>query len=192
MEDFYNIKISPETILGDLSVVDYEGTPVGVYSAMTQVVSSGVNGSSILTGLTIPILIRQSAVDAGYYSPFDGAVLQKDVVANFIFSSTTSSGYTYNVFNTSNEFQKFLDLSAYRIDWGEGSPKQTITTYAPNSINHTYPVENKQYVITLEQTNPWGITKVSKTITTPFSDVTIYNPQGEAFFAPSSGNWIGT
>jgi hypothetical protein len=84
MEDFYNIKISPETILGDLSVVDYEGTPVGVYSAMTQVVSSGVNGSSILTGLTIPILIRQSAVDAGYYSPFDGAVLQKDVVAKFI------------------------------------------------------------------------------------------------------------
>jgi hypothetical protein len=192
MEDFYNIKISPETILGDLSVVDYEGTPVGVYSAMTQVVSSGVNGSSILTGLTIPILIRQSAVDAGYYSPFDGAVLQKDVVANFIFSSTTTSGYTYDVYNTSNEFQKFLDLSAYRIDWGDGSPKQTITTYAPNSINHTYPIENKQYVITLEQNNPWGITKVSKTITTPFSDVTIYNPQGEAFFAPSSGNWIGT
>jgi hypothetical protein len=192
MEDFYNIKISPETILGDLSVVDYEGTPVGVYSAMTQVVSSGVNGSSILTGLTIPILIRQSAVDAGYYSPFDGAVLQKDVVANFIFSSTTSSGYTYNVYNTSNEFQKFLDLSAYRVNWGDGSPIQTITNYAPNSINHTYPVENKQYVITLEQINPWGITKVSKTITTPFSDVTIYNPQGEAFFAPSSGNWIGT
>ena len=75
MEDFYNIKISPETILRDLSVVDYDGTPVGVYSAMTQVVSSGVNGSSLLTGLTIPILIRQSAVDAGYYSPFDGAQL---------------------------------------------------------------------------------------------------------------------
>jgi hypothetical protein len=192
MEDFYNIKISPETILGDLSVVNYDGIQVGVYSAMTQVVSSGVNGSSLLTGLTIPILIRQSAVDAGYYSPFDGAVLQKDVVANFIFSSTTDNAYKYYVYNTSNEFQKFLDLSAYRIDWGDGSPKQTITTYAPNSINHTYPQLPKQYTIKLEQTNPWGITTVSKTITVPFSDVFIYNPEGEAFFAPSSGNWIGT
>ena len=144
MQDFYNIKISPETILGDLSVVDYDGTPVGVYSAMTQVVSLGVNGSSLLTGLTIPILIRQSAVDVGYYSPFDGAVLQKNVVANFIFSSTTSTPYVYNVYNTSDEFQKFLDLSSYKIDWGDGSPKQTITNYVQNSINHTYPVENKQ------------------------------------------------
>jgi hypothetical protein len=192
MEDFYNIKISPETILGDLSVVNYEGTPVGVYSAMTQVVSSGVNGNSLLTGLTIPILIRQSAVDAGYYSPFDGAVLQKNIVANFIFSSTTSNPYIYNVYNTSDEFQKFLELSSYSIDWGDGSPKQTITNYVPNSINHTYPVENKQYTIKLEQRNPWGITSVSKTITVPFSDVFINNPQGEAFFAPSSGNWIGT
>jgi hypothetical protein len=44
----------------------------------------------------------------------------------------------------------------------------------------------------MEQTNPWGITKVSKTIKTPFTNPTIYNPKGEAFFAPSSGNWIGT
>ena len=118
MEDFYNIKISPETILGDLFVVDYEGTPVGVYSAMTQVVSSGVNGSSLLTGLTIPILIRQSAVDTGYYSPFDGAVLQKNVVANFIFSSTTSTPYIYNVYNTSDEFQKFLEKNSSK--WIKG------------------------------------------------------------------------
>jgi hypothetical protein len=159
---------------------------------MTQVVSSGVNGSSILTGLTIPILIKQSAVDAGYYSPFDGAVLQKDVVSNFIFSSTTENPYVYNVYNTSDEFQKFLDLSSYRINWGDNSPIQTITNYAPNSISHTYPIQNRKYTITLEQVNPWGITKVQKTITTPFSDVQIFNPQGEAFFAPSTGNWIGT
>lgn len=192
MEDVYNIKISPETILGDLSVVDYKGTPVGVYSAMTQVVSSGVNGSSILTGLTIPILIRQSAVDVGYYSPFDGAVLQKDVVANFIFSSTTQNPYVYNVYNTSDEFQKFLDLSAYRINWGDNSPIQTITGYSPNYLSHTYPVDNREYTITLEQVNPWGITKVEKTITTPFTNIQIYNPQGEAFFTPSTGSWSGT
>jgi hypothetical protein len=201
MEDFYNIIISPQTIKGDIFTVNlqgqdvsptYSGQTVGVYSAMTEVVSSGPNGSSLLTGLTIPILIRQTAIDVGYYSPFDGAILQKDVVANFIFSSTTSNPYVYNIYNTSSEFQKFLDLSAYKVDWGDGSPKQTITTYAPNTLSHTYPTANKTYNISLEQTNPWGITRVSKTITTPYSDVVINNPNGLAFFIPAGGNWVQT
>jgi hypothetical protein len=165
---------------------------VGVYSAMTQVVSSGTDGSSTLTGLTIPILIRQTAVDVGYYSPFDGAVLQKDVVANFIFSSTTSNPYVYNVYNTSSEFQKFLDLSAYKVDWGDNSPKQTITSYTPDSLSHTYATAEAQYTIVLEQTNPWGVTKVAKTITTPYENVVINNPNGEAFFIPAGGNWLNT
>jgi hypothetical protein len=192
MEDLYNIIISPETIKGDLSTVTYSGVSVGVYSAMTQVVSSGPNESSILTGLTIPILIRQTAVDVGYYSPFDGAVLQKDVVANFIFSSTTANPYVYNIYNTSSEFQKFLDLSAYKVDWGDGSPKQVVTGYTPNSMTHTYPAANKQYTIVLEQSNPWGVTKVAKTITTPYENVVANNPNGEAFFIPAGGNWLNT
>jgi len=192
MEDLYNIIISPETIKGDLSVVTYSGVSVGVYSAMTQVVSSGTDGSSTLTGLTIPILIRQTAVDVGYYSPFDGAILQKDVVANFIFSSTTSDPYVYNVYNTSSEFQKFLDLSAYKVDWGDNSPKQTITSYTPDSLSHTYATADAQYTIVLEQTNPWGVTKVAKTITTPYENVVINNPNGEAFFIPAGGNWLNT
>jgi hypothetical protein len=191
-QDYYKIVVSPENIISDLSVVDYSGTPVGVYSAMTQVVSSGPGGTSLMTQLSFPILLRQTAVDSGYYTQFDGAVLQKDVVANFIFSATTGSPYTYYVYNTSNEFQKFLELSKYTIDWGDGSPKQIITTYAPNSIVHTYPVANVQYTISMEQVNPWGITRVSKTITTPYANVIDYNPQGEAFFAPSYGNWVGT
>jgi hypothetical protein len=201
MEDFYNIIISPETIKGDLFIVNmqgenvgptYTGETTGVYSGMTQVLTAGPNGSSILSGITIPILFRQTAVDVGYFSPFDGAVLQKDVVANFIFSSTTSNPYVYNVYNTSSEFQKFLDLSSYKVSWGDGTPSQTISSYTPNSIVHTYPVAIAQYTITLEQTNPWGITRVSKTITTPFSDVVINNPNGEAFFIPVGGNWIET
>jgi hypothetical protein len=192
MEDLYNIIISPETIKGDLSTVTYSGVSVGVYSAMTQVVSSGTDGSSTLTGLTIPILIRQTAVDVGYYSPFDGAILQKDVVANFIFSSTTLNPYVYNVYNTSSEFQKFLDLSAYKVDWGDNSPKQTITSYTPDSLSHTYATADAQYTIVLEQTNPWGVTKVAKTITTPYENVVINNPNGEAFFIPAGGNWLNT
>jgi hypothetical protein len=44
----------------------------------------------------------------------------------------------------------------------------------------------------MEQRNPWGITRVSKKVNTPFTNPTIFNPTGEAFFAPSSGNWVGT
>jgi hypothetical protein len=69
--------------------------------------------------------------------------------------------------------------------------KQSVLIH-PNSISHTYPVANAQYTITLEQTNPWGITRVSKTITTPFTDVVINNPNGEAFFIPAGGNWFET
>lgn len=192
MSDYYKITVSPENVARDLSVVNYDGTSVGVYSAMTKVVSSGPNGASLLTNLSVPLLFRQTAVDAGYYSPFDGAVLQKNVVANFIFSSTTANPYVYNIYNTSDEFQKFLNLSSYRVDWGDNTPKQIITGYTPNTLNHTYASATREYTITLEQTNPWGVTKVSKKISTPFTNPTIYNPKGEAFFAPSSGNWIGT
>ena len=190
-QDSYRFIVSPENIKGDLSVVYYSGTPVGVYSAMTQVVSSGPNGTSLLTNLSVPILLRQTAVDAGYYSPFDGAVLQKDVVSNFIFSSSTSDPYRVYIYNTSADFQKFLDLSLYQVDWGDGSPKQRITTYTPNSINHLY-FGDKQYQITLEQINPWGVTLVTKTITIPFTNIIPNNPNGESFFIPAGGNWVGT
>jgi hypothetical protein len=200
MEDFYKIKVSPENIRGDIFRVNlsgqtvepgYEGVTTGVYSAMTQVLSSGPNDSSLLTGLTIPILIRQTAIDVGYFSPFDGAVLQKDVVSNFIFSSSTQDPYRVYIYNTSADFQKFLDLSLYRIDWGDGSQKQEIKTYAPESISHLY-FDDKKYQITLEQTNPWGTTLVTKTITTPYTNIVPNNPNGEAFFIPAGGNWVKT
>lgn len=191
-QDYYKFIVSPENVKSDLSSVIYKGTYVGVYSSMTQVVTGSTNGTSLMKQLSVPVLLRQSAVDSGYYTQFDGAVLQKDVVANFIFSSTTQNPYVYNVYNTSNEFQKFLELSAYLVDWGDGSPKQILTGFTPNYISHTYPSANATYKITLQQKNPWGITTVTKTIKTPYSNPTVYNPKGEAFFAPSYGNWIGT
>ena len=188
----YNFIVSPENIERDLSVVNSNGISVGVYSGMSQIVSGNTYGTSLLTGLTVNILLTQSAVDAGYYTPFDGAVMQKDVVSNFIFSSTTSDAYRVYVYNTSSEFQKFLDLSRYVINWGDGSQLQAVTAYTPNSISHVYPSANKTYTITLTQTNPWGIIKVQKNVTLPYSAVTIYNQQGTAYFTPAGGNWFGT
>ena len=188
----YNFIVSPENIERDLSVVDSNGISVGVYSGMSQIVSGNTYGTSLLTGLTVNILLTESAVDAGYYTPFDGAVMQKDVVSNFIFSSTTSDPYRVYVYNTSSEFQKFLDLSKYVINWGDGSQLQAVTAYTPNSISHVYPSANKIYTITLSQTNPWGVVKVEKNVTLPYSAVTIYNQQGTAYFTPADGNWFGT
>jgi len=189
---FYNIIISPETIKGDLVQVPYGNIKVGVYSGMTQILSGGPNGRSILTGLTVPILLTQTAVDAGYYSPFDGAILQKDVVSNFIFSSTTSQPYVYTIYNTSSELQKFLELSSYFLDWGDGSQIQTISQYTPIGYSHTYPGATSAYTITLKQVNPWGVNIVKKKVNVPYRNVVPPNPNGTAFFIPRGGSWANT
>ena len=214
-EQKYYFKISPENIYGDLRLVQYTGGTdvydttdpccpiltgetsvtgvdnIGVYTGMTYVLSGGTNGDSLLTGLTISLLFTETAVDMGYYSVFDGAVLQKDVINNFLFSGTTGSPYTYSFYNTSDtEFIKFLSLVTYVVDWGDGSPKVTLTSTSP--ISHNYPTSNSEYHITMTATSPWGISKITKTITTPFDNVTISNPNGTATFTPAGGNWTGT
>jgi len=213
-EQKYYFKVSPENIKGDLITVGWTGgtdiiynvdpccpitgitenTTTGtttVYTGMTYVLSGGTNGESLLTGLTIPILITQTAVDIGYYSVFDGAILQKDVIMNFLFSATTLSPYTYYFYNTSEiELNKFLEFTTYTVDWGDGTTIETITGTAP--LSHNYPIGNADYVITMIATSPWGISTITKTITVPFTDVTILDPSGNATFTPAGGSWSAT
>jgi hypothetical protein len=214
VEQKYYFKISPENIKGDLITVNYIGDtdfiydvdpccPItaitentltgstGVYTGMTYVLSGASGGTSILTGLTIPILLTQTGVDYGYYSVFDGAILQKEVITNFMFSATTGSPYTYYFYNTSDlELKKFLELTTFKVDWGDGSTVQTITGTAP--LSHSYPIGNDQYTITMTATSPWGISQVSKTITVPFVFVPNLDPFGVATFTPAGGNWSAT
>jgi hypothetical protein len=187
----YKFIVSPETIKDDLVIVSYSGQNVGVYSAMTQILSGNTNGTSLLTGLTIPILITESINDVGYYDPFDGAIVQQDVVTNFIFSSQTSLPYRVYLYNTSEEYQKFLELSTYNVDWGDGTTG-VITNYSPNYVTHDYPQIPSKYKITLEQTNPWGKSLITKEITLPQNQVRISNPRGTAYFVSNLGNWSAT
>jgi len=132
----YHIRISPEAIQGDIFTVPYDAGPfipepiidpccdittttttsritgyANVYSSMTQILSGGTNGTSLLTGLTVPIFLTQHTVDMGYYSEFDGLITQKDVLSNFLFSASTSLPFTYYFYNTSDlEFKKFLSF----------------------------------------------------------------------------------
>ena len=101
-----------------------------IYSSMTEVLSGGTNtknfskvthklGTSLLTGLTVPILLTENTVDVGYYSVFDGMVLQQDTMLNFIFSGNSSNSKRCYIHNTSDiEFKKYLEFSTYMIDWG--------------------------------------------------------------------------
>jgi hypothetical protein len=215
-ERIYNIRISPEFITSDIFSINYTGDSYNdefeveiccdiftsavtkhytgqtfVYSSMTEVLSGGTNGSSLLTGLTIPIFLSETCIDIGYYSTFDGAVLQKDVVNNFIFSSTTLNPYEYYFYNTSDtQSLGYLQFSDYKVDWGDGI-SQTITNFSPNYYSHTY-VQSGDYTISMSGMSPWGCNIIKKTISVPYSATTITNPNGTAYFVPAGGNWSGT
>lgn len=171
--------------ISGITYVNCETGTTYVYSSMTQLLSGGTNGNSLLTGLTIPIMLTQSTYDMGWYSVFDGMVYQKETLNNFIFSADTINPYTFYVYNTSNNVLQ----STFEVDWGDGSPIVPINIFAPSSLNHTYPASNGTYTITIKGTTPWGITEVSKTINVPYQNIVPLNPNGTVVFYQQGGNW---
>jgi len=183
--------------------IDLTGTSY-VYSSMTAVLSGGTNtsnvskvtlqpGTSLLTGLTIPILLTENTIDIGYYSVFDGMVLQQDTMLNFVFSGDSVSPYQCYFYNTSDtEFKKYLEFSTYMIDWGDGSTPQSVTSTSP--LSHPYPqvTTGQTYNIVLSGMSPWGTNIIKKTIYVPFTGATITNKNGTAHFQPAGGNWSNT
>jgi hypothetical protein len=213
----YHIKISPEVLKNDIFGVVYAqdeysrqlpfdiccavsgetvtGITTGityVYSSMTQILSGGTNGDSILTDLSIPIFLSENTVDIGYYSVFDGAITQKETMLNFLFTADTSNPYEINFFNTSDkEFKRYLEFSEYYLDWGDGGRIQTVDKTTPNSYRHTYS-SNGTYTISMSGLSPWGYNLIKKEVTVPFTDITIDDPYGTAYFISASGSWSGT
>jgi hypothetical protein len=212
-----HIKISPEVINSDLFLVKYDAgnsSTIGVidkcceitttttttnytgltfvYSSMTQILSGGTNGSSLLTGLTIPILLTETATDMGYYSVFDGMVLQQDVMTNFVFTGdSVFPYYTVVLYNTSeNELKKYLSFSNYQISWGDGS-FEPVSPYTSLPITHTYAGPG-EYTISMSGMSPWGYNQVKKVVNIPITGTTISNPNGTAYFTPLGGSWSGT
>ena len=210
----YKFIISPENIKSDLVFVTYTGDTdittiidpccltattisatttgtTGVYLPMDFLLSGNTGGTSFLTGLSVNIMLTESAVDLGYYTPTDGLIIQADVLNNFIVTANTLNPYTFTFYNTSDlEFIKFLQLSKYSLDWGDGSPIQPVLGITP--LTHTYPTAPNTYTITLTASSPWGISKVEKTVTTPYTNVVITNPQGNITFYTAGGSWAGT
>jgi hypothetical protein len=187
----YKYRVSPEVLKTDIVQVTYDNETFGVYSGMPQILSGGTGGSSLLTGLSLTILFTQTYNDLGYYSPFDGLMVQKDVVTNFLYSADTTDKYKITLYNTSQESLKsFLQFSDYLIDWGDGSAIQTLNT-SINELTHTYAATPQNYTITLIQKNPWGTTAIEKPLFVPQTGATITNPFGNITFTPQGGNWSG-
>jgi hypothetical protein len=214
-EQKYYFKISPENIKGDLITVPYTGETdisvfidpccpsnsaitintltgdTGYYLPMDIVLSGGTSGTSILECLSINLLFTENTVDFGYYTPFDGAVLQKDVITNFLWSGSTGSPYNVVFYNTSEtDVTKFLELCTFVLDWGDGSPLVTLTGGAP--LTHSYPPATTTYEIVLTCYSPWGISTVTKPINLPYTNVTIPNENGTSYFTPTNCSWTGT
>jgi len=183
------IKISPENLKSDIVRETLSGNTFGVYSGLTQILSGGTNGQSLLTGLTIPILFTETFDDIGFYTPFDGLILQKDVVNNFIISGDPNNLYTIILRNTAEQTKKFLKLANYVVNWGDGSAQ--IFDSNTNTLEHTYPSEPQSYTITLMQKNPWTVTEVKKNFTVPHQGVSIPNLNGTITFTPRQGNFSG-
>jgi len=144
-----------------------------------------------LTGFTLPIIITEDFNDIGVYTPFDGLVLQRDVINNFVY---TADGFKVMVYNTSDiDFKRFLTFGNYIIDWGDGSTPATLSLGAM-SASHTYSGPKVGgYTITLKQVNPWGTTIIQKVITLPYtSQVNIPNPFGILkIHPPNLGDPVG-
>ena len=192
-DNYYKIRISPEVIRDDVFQVNVSGMTIPIYSSMTEILSGGTAGTSLLTGLTLPILFTQTIHDIGYYSPFDGNILQEQTIANFVYSATSGfSQWTYIVTNSSDLTQKkYLDQSVFYIDWGDSSSIQSFNIFSPITLSHTYPSVQNTYTISISGDSPWGITIVNKTIHVPFTGMTIDNPQGNTIFIPYDGIWTG-
>ena len=213
-EQKYYFKISRENIKGDIISVPYTGEtdittlidpccPItaitintltgdtGYYLPMNILLSGGTNGESLLSCLTIPLMFTQTAVDFGYYTPFDGAAFQKDTIINFVWSADTNNPYNITFFNTSEQnLKKFLSLTSYVLDWGDNSPLVNLTNSQP--VSHTYISTPSDYTITLTCYSPWGISNVEKPITIPYSGVTIENQQGTAYFTAVGCTWTAS
>ena len=189
--EIFKIKISPEFLQTDI-IQETEGEyTFGIYTGLTSILHGGISGTSLLTGLTFPILLKQKYQDIGYYDGFDGNITQQVISANFSFTSSTENPYTISLFNNSSEGTVYLSDSTYTINWGDGS-SQVINSFYPDNINHTYPNPTPNptsYTITLTQENIWGTVTVDKTITVPYSLVDNSNPLGTVTFANTSGSW---
>lgn len=192
------INLSPQVLKRRIGNVVFSGGTTGYVFPLREILSGGTNGNSLLTELSIPILITETIQDLGYYDTWDGNIIQKEVIDNFIYSANTAdtSNKTICLFNTSDNLNNtFLNAqnTIFNIDWGDGSINEIIEDFSPNNLCHTY-VDNGEFEITLKAINVFGVIENKKKIKIPLNNpLIISNSNGEiSFGGGNNGSWSGT
>lgn len=190
-QNTYKIRISPGVIRNDIfSVPLTGGTTAYAYSSMTEILSGGTLGTSLLNDLSIDIMLNETIHDIGYYSEFDGLILQKDFLINFVYSATSATPRRYYILNTSDVNNSvFLKDTKFYVDWGDGSAIQNFNNFVTPK-QHQYPNSTgTTYTMTISGVSPWGVTILQNDIFVPFTGTTISNPFGTVNFIGGTGNW---
>lgn len=151
----------------------------GVYLNLDKSLKDG-----LFNDLSIIVSFFSDYKDIGYYEEFDGLLLQKDIITNFIYTFDESNDYEIIIKNTSDEFKKFTDLSTYTVDFGDG----TVLPFT-DTVTHQYPFTNSNYTIKVTQKNPWGVIDIKKNISLPANNYTINNIDGTVIFNNNNGMW---
>ena len=212
-------RISPEVLKNDLILIPHSGYTeqvscgntdnvltdwsLSVYSGMSYILSGGTCNcdnntciicqcnvrNSIFTDLTLPLLFLESTNDIGYYSEFDGFLLQKDIITNFVYSGNPFNTYEITLYNTSGDIMvSYLSESTYFVDWGDGSVQEQITA---QNLTHIYPNTPSTYTITMSGDNMFGKTIINREVYLPTTGATVVNPFGTVILTPQGGSWSG-
>jgi len=187
------IKISPEVLKNDIVSETYSGFTFGYYSGMTQILTGGTNGDSLLTDLSIPLFLSQDYMDVGYYSVFDGDISQYNETINFIFSGEPAQEMIICIYNTSNNKANYLQETTYTVSWGDGVTED-VNVFIPEAFCHLYPEIGSEttYTISFSGTNNMGTFVVKKDVTVPWQTAPNYNPYGTVYFTSNNGSWASS
>jgi hypothetical protein len=189
--DVRKIKISPEVLIYDIRPETYSGFTFGYYSGLTEILSGGTGGSSLLTDVSIPIFLKQDYADVGYYSPFDGDLTHYQENVNFTFVLDPLQPNGICILNTSKRNVTYLSGATYYVDWGDGSPIEEVIGFIPTTTCHNYLVEGT-YTISFSGNSSYGLFMVKKNVTIPYQTIPYSNPDGVVTFMSENGSWSGT
>lgn len=193
--EIFKVSVSQEFLQSAKVNLTVSGKTTPVWTGMTYLLTGGTNNTSLLTGLTIPIMFTQSYKDIGHYTGFDGAIYQKDINNNFVYSGNPNPPQNYDLYlyNTSQQYAQDV---VYTVDWGDKTNHEVIKSTYPNYTKHTYPVNpssstTKTYTVSMSGAGPWGITVTTKNIAVPYKELGIPNEVGKSYFIPMGTYWSG-
>jgi|688.fasta_scaffold227077_2 hypothetical protein len=185
------IKISPEVLKYDIRPESYSGFSFGYYSGLTEILSGGTGGSSLLTDVSIPVFFKQNYSDIGYYSPFDGDLTHCSENVNFTFILDSLQPNGVCILNTSKRRVSYLSGATYYVDWGDGSAAEEVINFIPGTTCHNYLVEGT-YTISFSGSSLFGLFIVKKNVTIPLQVLPYFNSDGNVIFPSNYGSWSGS